>query len=158
VFNLQRLAVLTTALARSPPDPELIFEAMKDKIHHPYRMPLVSISISVSIPPSPSQRGPLASSRSRGGVIHSPLSLVPLARTNLYLPSSPYPSSPHLCSLQRPRSGYLAHRAPLLPRTPLIPDPRPPHHPILPNSNNPPRPTRDLSLRSGTNHPSPRYR
>lgn len=39
---MQRLAVLTTALARSPPDPELIYEAMKDKVHQPYRMPLVS--------------------------------------------------------------------------------------------------------------------
>ncbi|KAJ9110414.1 hypothetical protein QFC19_001539 [Naganishia cerealis] len=41
VFNLQRLAVLTTALARSPPDPELIYEAMKDKVHQPYRMALI---------------------------------------------------------------------------------------------------------------------
>jgi len=41
VFNLQRLAVLTTALGRSPPDPELIYEAMKDRIHQPYRMALV---------------------------------------------------------------------------------------------------------------------
>lgn len=41
VFNLQRLAVLTTALARSPPDPELIYEAMKDRIHQPYRKTLV---------------------------------------------------------------------------------------------------------------------
>ena len=42
VFNLQRLAVLTTALARSPPDPDLIYEAMKDRIHQPYRKTLVS--------------------------------------------------------------------------------------------------------------------
>ncbi|ORY31781.1 homoserine kinase [Naematelia encephala] len=41
VFNLQRLAVLTTALARSPPDPDLIYEAMKDRIHQPYRMALI---------------------------------------------------------------------------------------------------------------------
>ncbi|KAJ9101881.1 hypothetical protein QFC21_003221 [Naganishia friedmannii] len=41
VFNLQRLAVLTTALARSPPDPELIYEAMKDRVHQPYRMALI---------------------------------------------------------------------------------------------------------------------
>ncbi|RSH90718.1 hypothetical protein EHS25_009893 [Saitozyma podzolica] len=41
VFNLQRLAVLTTALARSPPDPELIYEAMKDRIHQLYRMALI---------------------------------------------------------------------------------------------------------------------
>ncbi|KAH9836550.1 GHMP kinase [Rhodofomes roseus] len=41
VFNLQRLAVLTTALAQSPPDPELIYEAMKDRIHQPYRKELI---------------------------------------------------------------------------------------------------------------------
>jgi len=43
VFNLQRLAVLTTALTRSPPDPELIFEAMKDRVHQPYRRGLVRL-------------------------------------------------------------------------------------------------------------------
>ncbi|KAL7423366.1 Trihydroxynaphthalene reductase [Cryptotrichosporon argae] len=41
IFNLQRLAVLTTALARSPPDSELIYEAMKDRMHQPYRVPLI---------------------------------------------------------------------------------------------------------------------
>ncbi|KAJ6626936.1 homoserine kinase [Mycena sp. CBHHK59/15] len=41
VFNLQRLAVLTTALGRSPPDPELIYEAMKDRVHQPYRKALI---------------------------------------------------------------------------------------------------------------------
>ena len=41
VFNLQRLAVLTTALGQSPPDPELIYEAMKDRVHQPYRKALV---------------------------------------------------------------------------------------------------------------------
>ncbi|RPD81615.1 homoserine kinase [Lentinus tigrinus ALCF2SS1-7] len=41
VFNLQRLAVLTTALARTPPDPELIYEAMKDRVHQPYRKTLI---------------------------------------------------------------------------------------------------------------------
>lgn len=41
VFNLQRLAVLTTALTRSPPDPELIYEAMKDRVHQPYRKTLI---------------------------------------------------------------------------------------------------------------------
>ncbi|OJT09142.1 Homoserine kinase [Trametes pubescens] len=41
VFNLQRLAVLTTALARNPPDPELIYEAMKDRVHQPYRKTLI---------------------------------------------------------------------------------------------------------------------
>lgn len=39
---MQRLAVLTTALGRSPPDPELIYEAMKDRVHQPYRKALVS--------------------------------------------------------------------------------------------------------------------
>lgn len=45
VFNLQRLAVLTTALGQTPPDPELIYEAMKDRIHQPYRKSLVSVSL-----------------------------------------------------------------------------------------------------------------
>lgn len=38
---MQRLAVLTTALGQTPPDPELIFEAMKDRVHQPYRKTLV---------------------------------------------------------------------------------------------------------------------
>jgi homoserine kinase len=41
VFNLQRLAVLTTALARSPPNPELIHQAMQDRVHQPYRKTLI---------------------------------------------------------------------------------------------------------------------
>jgi homoserine kinase len=41
VFNLQRLAVLTTALARSPPDHYLIFQAMQDRVHQPYRKHLI---------------------------------------------------------------------------------------------------------------------
>lgn len=41
VFNLQRLAVLTTALGQTPPDPDLIYEAMKDRVHQPYRKTLV---------------------------------------------------------------------------------------------------------------------
>lgn len=49
VFNLQRLAVLTTALAANPPDPELIYEAMKDRVHQPYRKELVS-SYSLHLP------------------------------------------------------------------------------------------------------------
>jgi homoserine kinase len=47
VFNMQRLAVLTTALGQTPPDPELIFEAMKDRVHQPYRKTLVRSSHSV---------------------------------------------------------------------------------------------------------------
>ncbi|KAI8979085.1 hypothetical protein BDF20DRAFT_973868 [Mycotypha africana] len=41
VFNFQRLAVLTTALSQTPPDPELIYNAMQDKIHQPYRSTLI---------------------------------------------------------------------------------------------------------------------
>ncbi|CBQ69022.1 probable THR1-homoserine kinase [Sporisorium reilianum SRZ2] len=41
IFNLQRLAVLTTALTRSPPDPFLIYQAMQDKVHQPYRKHLI---------------------------------------------------------------------------------------------------------------------
>lgn len=38
---MQRLAVLTTALSRSPPDPELIYDAMQDRVHQPYRRALI---------------------------------------------------------------------------------------------------------------------
>lgn len=41
VFNLQRLAVLTTALTRSPPDSDLIYQAMQDRVHQPYRKTLI---------------------------------------------------------------------------------------------------------------------
>lgn len=41
VFNLQRLAVLTTALTLPNPDHKLIYEAMRDKIHQPYRAKLI---------------------------------------------------------------------------------------------------------------------
>ena len=41
VFNLQRLAVLTTTLSRSPPDVSLIFQAMQDRVHQPYRKHLI---------------------------------------------------------------------------------------------------------------------
>ncbi|TRM65669.1 homoserine kinase [Schizophyllum amplum] len=41
VFNMQRLAVLTTALGQEPPDPNLIYEAMKDRVHQPYRKALI---------------------------------------------------------------------------------------------------------------------
>ncbi|PWY98079.1 putative THR1-homoserine kinase [Testicularia cyperi] len=41
IFNLQRLAVLTTALTRSPPDQHLIYQAMQDKVHQPYRKTLI---------------------------------------------------------------------------------------------------------------------
>ncbi|PFH54719.1 hypothetical protein AMATHDRAFT_134155 [Amanita thiersii Skay4041] len=54
VFNLQRLAVLTTALGQTPPDPELIYEAMKDRIHQPYRKSLIPglPEVTSSITPS----------------------------------------------------------------------------------------------------------
>ena len=41
VFNLQRLAVLTNALGQDPPRADLIYPAMQDKIHQPYRKALV---------------------------------------------------------------------------------------------------------------------
>ncbi|KHJ33877.1 putative homoserine kinase [Erysiphe necator] len=41
VFNLQRTALLPTALGRSPPDAEQIYLAMQDRIHQPYRMELI---------------------------------------------------------------------------------------------------------------------
>ncbi|SPN97352.1 probable homoserine kinase [Cephalotrichum gorgonifer] len=40
-FNLQRIALLPVALGQSPPDPELIYLAMQDKIHQPYRGTLI---------------------------------------------------------------------------------------------------------------------
>ncbi|KAK0481606.1 ribosomal protein S5 domain 2-type protein [Armillaria novae-zelandiae] len=51
VFNMQRLAVLTTALAQSPPDPDLIYEAMKDRVHQPYRKALFTSMITPSSHP-----------------------------------------------------------------------------------------------------------
>lgn len=41
VFNIQRVALLTTALGESPPDPGMIYEGMQDKVHQPYRKGLV---------------------------------------------------------------------------------------------------------------------
>lgn len=41
IFNLQRLALLTTALGDSPPDANLIYQAMQDKVHQPYRQTLI---------------------------------------------------------------------------------------------------------------------
>jgi homoserine kinase len=43
---MQRLAVLTTALAQTPPDPDLIYDAMKDRVHQPYRKTLVGKYLS----------------------------------------------------------------------------------------------------------------
>lgn len=41
VFNLQRLAVLTTALTMDPPSASLIYPAMQDRVHQPYRKTLI---------------------------------------------------------------------------------------------------------------------
>lgn len=41
VFNLQRIALLPTALGQSPPDAEKIYLAMQDKVHQPYRKGLI---------------------------------------------------------------------------------------------------------------------
>jgi homoserine kinase len=41
VFNLQRIALLPTALGKSPPDAEQIYLAMQDKVHQPYRKELI---------------------------------------------------------------------------------------------------------------------
>ncbi|KAI1097746.1 homoserine kinase [Jackrogersella minutella] len=40
-FNLQRIALLPVALGQSPPDPNLIFLAMQDKLHQQYRQKLI---------------------------------------------------------------------------------------------------------------------
>ncbi|KAH3671591.1 hypothetical protein OGAPHI_000294 [Ogataea philodendri] len=41
IFNLQRLAVLTTAVGAAQPDPQLIYNSMQDKLHQPYRKSLI---------------------------------------------------------------------------------------------------------------------
>ncbi|KAI9503970.1 Trihydroxynaphthalene reductase [Coemansia spiralis] len=41
VYNLQRLAILTTALGSETPDPWLVYGAMMDKVHQPYRMHMI---------------------------------------------------------------------------------------------------------------------
>jgi homoserine kinase len=40
-FNMQRVALLPTALGQSPPDPEMIYLAMQDKLHQQYRQKLI---------------------------------------------------------------------------------------------------------------------
>ena len=54
IFNLQRLCLLVSALSDSPPDAELIYAAMRDKIHQPYRQTLIPglTSILDSVKPS----------------------------------------------------------------------------------------------------------
>ncbi|KAE8833459.1 hypothetical protein PTNB73_05153 [Pyrenophora teres f. teres] len=41
IFNMQRLAVLTTALGQATPDADMIYTAMQDKFHQPYRSGLI---------------------------------------------------------------------------------------------------------------------
>jgi homoserine kinase len=41
IFNLQRVALLPVALGQTPLDPELIYLAMQDKLHQPYRQTLI---------------------------------------------------------------------------------------------------------------------
>ncbi|KAF8930483.1 hypothetical protein CPC16_006058 [Podila verticillata] len=41
IYNLQRIAVLCTALSRSPVNADLIHKSMSDKVHQPYRKHLV---------------------------------------------------------------------------------------------------------------------
>lgn len=41
VYNLQRIAILTSALTQDPPNHKLIYQSMKDKIHQPYRTVLI---------------------------------------------------------------------------------------------------------------------
>lgn len=41
VFNLQRAALLPAALGSSPPDPNMIYLAMQDRVHQPYRQTLI---------------------------------------------------------------------------------------------------------------------
>lgn len=41
VFNLQRIALLPSALGESPPNAEFIYLSMQDKIHQPYRKTLI---------------------------------------------------------------------------------------------------------------------
>jgi homoserine kinase len=41
IYNLQRVALLTTALGQSPPQAELIYDGMQDRVHQPYRKGLI---------------------------------------------------------------------------------------------------------------------
>ncbi|RKF76748.1 Homoserine kinase [Golovinomyces cichoracearum] len=41
IFNLQRIALLPSALGRNPPDAEQIYLAMQDRVHQPYRKELI---------------------------------------------------------------------------------------------------------------------
>lgn len=41
IYNLQRVALLTTALGQSPPNADMIYDGMQDKVHQPYRKTLI---------------------------------------------------------------------------------------------------------------------
>lgn len=41
IYNLQRVALLTTALGQSPPSPDMIYDGMQDRVHQPYRKTLI---------------------------------------------------------------------------------------------------------------------
>lgn len=41
IFNLQRLAVLTSAVGQDPPSSSLIYQSMQDALHQPYRKVLI---------------------------------------------------------------------------------------------------------------------
>lgn len=41
IYNLQRVALLTTALGQSPPNASMIYDGMQDKVHQPYRKGLI---------------------------------------------------------------------------------------------------------------------
>ncbi|KAI9677656.1 MAG: hypothetical protein M1817_006611 [Caeruleum heppii] len=41
VFNLQRVVLLVTALGQSPPNADLIYRGMQDRLHQPYRQGLI---------------------------------------------------------------------------------------------------------------------
>jgi homoserine kinase len=41
IYNLQRVALLTSALGQSPPNADMIYDGMQDKVHQPYRKGLI---------------------------------------------------------------------------------------------------------------------
>ena len=88
VFNLQRLAVLTTSLARSPPDVHLIFQAMQDRVHQPYRQHLIPglPRILASVTPM-THPGLLGICLSGAGPTILALATDPVSYTHLTLPT-----------------------------------------------------------------------
>jgi homoserine kinase len=41
IYNMQRVALLTSALGQSPPNADMIYDGMQDKVHQPYRKGLI---------------------------------------------------------------------------------------------------------------------